>query len=174
MKKLKLFALLLLMATCTFFASCDGNDKEDVDPAELNSVIVNYSFIQSDDVVDFYDVIVSYGIDEEEANCDTVGFDGWTMEINYGVGEPTVPNKVYCKAVMTPKVQLPTIDLEKKYSFKVDYNMDVIGCRNDGQTTILKMVSNTNPNIANMPGNKVQEYLDKGEQIIVDFSHEIK
>ncbi len=174
MKKLKLFALLLLMATCTFFASCDGNDKEDVDPAELNSVIVNYSFIQSDDVVDFYDVIVSYGIDEEEANCDTVDFDGWAMEINYGVGEPTVPNKVYCKAVMTPKAQLPTIDLEKKYSFKVDYNMNVIGCRNDGQTTILKMVSNTNPNIANMPGNKVQEYLDKGEQIIVDFSHEIK
>ncbi len=174
MKKLKLLSLLLLMATCTFFASCDGNDGGDThNPTDLKKVVLNYLVDPSLDVEDFYDIVVNYGSDDSDGILDTVSYTWSLSDFEYGESV-VIPDSIFVKAIMTPKEELPTIDLEKRYNFYVDYSIRIQGYSYDDKMVIYENKVFTNPHVINMPGNKVQEYLDKGEQIIVDFSHEIK
>ncbi len=172
MKKLKLFSLLLLMATSVLFVSCDGNDGGDTNnSSDLKKVVLNCLVEPSLDVEDFYDIVVNYGSDE--GIYDTVSSTWSLSDFEYGESVD-IPDSIFVKAIMTPKEELPTIDLEKKYNFTVNYSIRIQGYSYDDKMVIYENKAFTNPDIINMTGNKVQEFLDKGERVIVDYKFVIK
>lgn len=179
MKKTILFkamAVIVAMTASVSLVSCgddDDDDNDPVDPTAIKAVSVQYSVDASDDLCDFYDIAVTHGIDGTQSAPETLDIPGWSFTATYGNGSTVLPKSVSCRIVATPKAQTPDIDTDAVYSFKADYSMMVNGVRNDNQKTVLSYRSGTHPSIS-IKGDKVRQYLDRGEIVIVDYNYEIK
>lgn len=174
----KSWAMTVAALCLALFTSCEkGSDEpgDSDDPTkqyELKAVIVNYSVDISQDFMDFFDFTVIHGLDETEGVRENITANSWSFTARYGDEMTVIPERVFCKVIATPKSVLPTIDPDKTYNFTSDHVMSVNRVRNNDQTSLLT----TSGNGYKFPirGNKLEEYLAKGERTIVDFSCTIK
>lgn len=169
-------AVIVAMTASMSLVSCgddDDDDSDPIDPTALKAVSVQYSVDASDDLYDFYDITVTHGIDGEQFSPETLNMPGWSFTTTYGDGSTVLPESVSCRIVATPKAQTPSIDADAVYSFKADYSMMVNGVRNDNQKTVLNYRAGTHPGIS-IKGDKVQQYLDRGEIVIIDYTCDVK
>lgn len=166
----KAMAMIVAMTASISFVSCDDDDDKDepVNPNELKGVAVDYDLEITDDMLAFYDITVVYGIDDKPGQAEVVTL----KDFEYANTYSTVPSKVSFKAVAKPKTNLPTIDPDKVYTFKVKYDIEVKGVLSGNRTTMLNGKELTHPNITTK-GDKVQQLLDRGEIVIVDYNFDI-
>ena len=175
MKKSRIFnfwAIAALLCSATF-VSCESEEDatSPLSDETLTTLSVKYSVEVSEDYLDFFDVYAIYGKNQEEGATSTISGIGWTYEENFNDNSVVIPERLFCRVIAIPKATTPEIDTEKTYIFEANYAMRVSGVRANGQSYNPGSTAQ-NPRLP-VPGNKLQEMLDKGERTIANYSCEI-
>ena len=159
------------------FYSCEkdngtGNDKEDNTVSEnpIKNIKADYSMNFSEDVLKFYDIEGTYGINGKTEKTESVTKTSWSTSCTYT--EKDLPESVFCKAVMTPKADRPSIDPEAIYTVTKDKSCSVSAIYKDGKNSVLNIYENSSSNP--VKGKKFEEYLNKGQQVVCDYSYSIQ
>lgn len=172
-------AIVSALAMTLAFTSCEkdngnndgnGSDNENTDAKTIETISAAYSLQFSEDVLKFYDITVNYGSDGETEKTEKITETKWSATRTYS--EDKLPASVFCKAVMTPKTERPSIDPETVYTVTKNKNCSVSAIYKDGKNSVLNVYENSSSNPAK--GKKFEEYLNKGEQTVCDYSYTIK
>ena len=166
-----LMVMLVAVSSSIAFVSCQeppfGDDDNKPKPAEVVAVSALYSITPSQDLADFFDITVECGVDDVVGTQETISGEGWSFFKRYGDGD-TIPSKYFCNAIATPKSVLPEVDVEKLYDFEAKYTIMMEQYYSDGRSTIIYYHEGKRPSIG-MRGEKVQRFIDKGVQTVLNF-----
>ena len=160
----KPFAFLFSAAMCLGISACgdDNNDNDEpVDPTAIKAIEMEYTTDITPDYLTYYDITVTHGADSN---------DGVTS-LDKGIVE--LPKKLFCKIIATPKNPVPEHDDATVYRFGSSSTAIVTGVRNDNSTTLFTSPL-PNEHSISIPGNKLTEFLNRGERIIMNFSTDLK
>lgn len=163
MKKISFWKLfLMVIVVCVLFVSCDN-------PVGRKAIKVEYSLDVSEELVKFFDVIVSYGV-EKDTIKKTIKED-WLFSKEYN-GETS---SVFCHVDMTLKKNVPAFDESESYQFKAEYSMSVESIDSNDKIKLLKINEGARPS-SSILGKKMQEYFDliKDHGYSIDFSFDIE
>ena len=170
-------SVMSAIAVLSFFSSCEkddsGKDKNSdskTDSATIESIKADYALEFSEDVLKFYDITVTYGTDGKTEKTENISNTKWPASCTYN--EDKLPASVFCKAVMTPKTERPSIEPETVYTVTKNKNCSVSAIYKDGKNSVLNVYENSSSNP--VKGKKFEEYLNKGEQVACDSSYSIK
>lgn len=170
----KPFATLLCMVMSLGLTACGDDDEKDApaNPTELKTVEVSYKVDITPDYLAYYDVTVTYGTDDTTGTTSKVTTDSWSFTQTFDKSSVELPKKVFCKMTATPKNPAPAFDSETVYNFGSSYAMRVNGVTNTNTTTPIGYSEYSHS--LNVKGDKIQQLLDRGERILVNFTQKIK
>lgn len=170
-------SVMSAIALLSFFSSCgkdnnktDNNDDTQTDLNSVESIKTSYALEFSEDVIKYYDITVTYGINRKTEKTESVTKTTWNATSTYN--KDSLPESVFCNAVMTPKADRPAIDPETVYTITKNKNCSVSATYKDGRNSELNIYGNTSSNP--VKGTKFEEYLNKGKQIVCDYSYSIQ
>lgn len=171
MKKISFWKLFpMVIVVCVLFVSCDKEGEiSPADPVGRKAIKVEYSLDVSEELVKFFDVIVSYGV-EKDTIKKTIKED-WLFSKEYN-GETS---SVFCHVDMTLKKNVPAFDESESYRFKAEYSMSVESIDSNDKVKLLNVKGGTHPSIS-IQREKMQEYFGfiKDHGYSIDFSFDIE
>lgn len=175
----KLAAIMAAVAMTLTFVSCEkekgsGNDNNneggDKDSKVIKTIEASYFVETSEDILKYYDVVVSYGTDKGNEKTEKMTEKKWTATCTYN--EEELPVSVFCKAVMKPKADRPAIDPEGVYTVIKKKYCEVSAIYENGKKSLLNCYENDST--LPVKGTKFQEYISKGERDLCDYSYSIQ
>lgn len=173
MKKISFWKLFpMVIVVCVLFVSCDKDGEESsADLVDRKAIKVEYALNVSEKLVEFFDVMVSYGVENDTIEK-TIKED-WTFSKEYD-GEIS---SVFCHVDMTLKKNVPAFDESEdyKYKFEADYSMSVESIDSNDKVKLLNVKGGTHPSISIQREN-MQGYFDliKDQGYSIDFSFDIE
>ena len=172
----KPFAFLFSAAMCLGISACGDDNKdndEPVDPTAIKAIEMEYTTDITPDYLTYYDITVTHGADSNDGVTSDIYTDGWLYSQSFDKGIVELPKKLFCKIIATPKNPVPEHDDATVYRFGSSSTAIVTGVRNDNSTTLFTSPL-PNEHSISIPGNKLTEFLNRGERIIMNFSTDLK
>ena len=169
----KPFAFLFSAAICLGISACGDDNKdndEPVDPTAIKAIEMEYTTDITPDYLTYYDITVT---DSNDGITSDIYTDGWVYSQSFDKGIVELPKKLFCKIIATPKNPVPEHDDATVYRFGSSSTAIVTEVRNDNSTTLFTSPL-PNEHSISIPGNKLTEFLNRGERIIMNFSTDLK
>ena len=179
MKKTVILRIMSFLPVCLLwfvFSSCRKDDENKI----ICGIRATFNIEVSADILDYFDVSVTYIDDKNKENTVVLTEEKWTYKLDNA--STLLPESLCLKAVMRPKADYPDINPDVLYSIKREAggkgyaDLKIPGAvwsRSEYESRFLSGYTYSNRWAQPLAGKAFEECLGKGEQVICDYRYDI-